>query len=199
MLGTVEAPDGRQLVVADVPGLIEGASEGVGLGHEFLAHLERARTLIHVIDASKPVEEQWRTIDAELSAYGADLDRRPQIVVLNKIDLVRDPPFTVDDERIVDVVRVSCATGEGIDAFRRRLFTLIPEPEDESPVEDELADFLVYRPEAKARPWRLLRTDTGFRVVGTPPGEEELERALREAGARKGAEVVVGEETLELA
>ena len=76
---------------------------------------------------------------------------------------------------------------------------MIPEPEDESPVEDELADFLVYRPEAKARPWRLLRTDTGFRVVGTPPGEEELERALREAGARKGAEVVVGEETLELA
>ena len=199
VLGTVEAPDGRQLVVADVPGLIEGASEGVGLGHEFLAHLERARTLIHVIDASKPVEEQWQTIDAELSAYGADLDRRPQIVVLNKIDLVRDPPFTVVDERIVDVVRVSCATGEGIDAFRRRLFTLIPEPEDESPVEDELADFLVYRPEAKARPWRLLRTDTGFRVVGTPPGEEELERALREAGARKGAEVVVGEETLELA
>ena len=123
VLGTVEAPDGRQLVVADVPGLIEGASEGVGLGHEFLAHLERARTLIHVIDASKPVEEQWRTIDAELSAYGADLDRRPQIVVLNKIDLVRDPPFTVVDERIVDVVRVSCATGEGIDAFRRRLFT----------------------------------------------------------------------------
>jgi Obg family GTPase CgtA len=54
ILGTVEAPDGRQLVVADVPGLIEGASEGVGLGHEFLAHLERARTLVHVIDASHP-------------------------------------------------------------------------------------------------------------------------------------------------
>src|ERR671934_2908121 len=74
VLGTVEAPDGRQLVVADVPGLIEGASEGVGLGHEFLAHLERARTLIHVIDASKPVAEQWRTIDAELGKYGAGLD-----------------------------------------------------------------------------------------------------------------------------
>src|SRR5439155_4086307 len=83
VLGTVEAPDGRQLVVADVPGLIEGASEGVGLGHEFLAHLERARTLIHVIDASKPVEEQRRTIDAELAAYGAGLESLPQIVVLN--------------------------------------------------------------------------------------------------------------------
>src|SRR5215469_5900781 len=84
VLGTVEAPDGRQLVVADVPGLIEGASEGVGLGHEFLAHLERARLLVHVIDASKPADEQWRTIDSELSAYGAGLDRLPQIVVLNK-------------------------------------------------------------------------------------------------------------------
>ena len=58
MLGTVESPDGRQMVVADVPGLIEGASEGVGLGHEFLAHLERARTLVHMIDASQPVEDE---------------------------------------------------------------------------------------------------------------------------------------------
>src|SRR6266542_2299140 len=73
VLGTVEAPDGRQLVVADVPGLIEGASEGVGLGHAFLAHLERARLLLHVIDSSKPTDEQWRTIDAELAAYGAGL------------------------------------------------------------------------------------------------------------------------------
>src|SRR5437764_1066054 len=74
VLGTVEAPDGRQLVVADVPGLIEGASEGVGLGHEFLAHLERARTLVHMLDVSKPLEDQWRTIDAELAAYGAGLE-----------------------------------------------------------------------------------------------------------------------------
>src|SRR5206468_12537831 len=60
VLGTVEGPDGRQLVVADVPGLIEGASEGVGLGHEFLAHLERARVLLHVIDSSEgDAEERW--------------------------------------------------------------------------------------------------------------------------------------------
>jgi len=77
VLGTVESADGRQLVVADVPGLIEGASEGVGLGHEFLAHLERARTLVHVIDASHPADEQWRLIDAELVAYGAGLDELP--------------------------------------------------------------------------------------------------------------------------
>jgi len=198
VLGTVESPDGRQLVVADVPGLIEGASEGVGLGHEFLAHLERARTLVHVIDASHPADEQWRLIDAELAAYGAGLDEGPQIVVLNKIDLAPGPEFSVDDSRVIAVLRVSCATGEGIDELRRQLFTLVPEPVvEERP--DELADFLVYKPEPKARGWRLLRTDSGFRVLGTPPSSEELERALKAAGARKGAVVEVGDEELELA
>jgi GTP-binding protein len=198
VLGTVESPDGRQLVVADVPGLIEGASEGVGLGHEFLAHLERARTLVHVIDASHPADEQWRLIDAELGAYGAGLDERPQIVVLNKIDLVPDPEFTIDDPRVIAVLRVSCATGAGIDELRKQLFTLVPEPVVEERA-DDLADFLVYKPEPKARGWRLLRTDGGFRVLGTPPSEEELERALKAAGARKGAVVEVGDEELELA
>jgi GTP-binding protein len=199
VLGTVESPDGRQLVVADVPGLIEGASEGVGLGYDFLAHLERARTLVHVIDASKDADEQWRTIDAELVAYGADLELRPQIVVLNKVDLEPDPHFGVEDERIAAVFRLSCATGEGLEAFRRALFTLVPEPVVEQTAPDELPEFLVYRPEPKARPWRLFRTDRGFRVVGTPPDEEELERELRAAGAKPGAAVEIGEETLELA
>jgi GTP-binding protein len=200
VLGTVEAPDGRQLVVADVPGLIEGASEGVGLGHEFLAHLERARTLVHVIDASRPADEQWRLIDAELGAYGAGLDERPQIVVLNKIDLVRgSPAFQVDDPRIVGVFRLSAATGDGVGDFVRGLFALVPPPTSAESEDSALADFLVYKPEPKARPWRLLRTDSGFRVLGTPPSDEELERALKAAGARKGAVVEVGDEELELA
>ena len=128
VLGTVESPDGRQLVVADVPGLIEGASEGIGLGHEFLAHLERARRLIHVIDASKPTEEQWRAVDGELAAYGAGLDELPQIVVLNKVDLEPEPDFEIDDPRIVAVFRVSCATSVGIEELRSALFELVPEP-----------------------------------------------------------------------
>jgi GTP-binding protein len=199
VLGTVASQDGRQLVVADIPGLIEGASEGVGLGHEFLAHLERARTLIHVIDASKDVDEQWSTIDAELAAYGAGLDERPQIVVLNKLDLAPDASFPIDDPRVIAVFRLSCATGAGLDEFRRQLFTLVPEPEVPERGEDELADFLVYRPQPKARQWRLLRTEGGFRVLGTPPSDEELERALRAAGAKHGATVEVGDEEFELA
>ena len=197
VLGTVESSGGRQLVLADVPGLIEGASAGVGLGHEFLAHLERARTLVHVIDASQPADEQWRTIDTELGLYGAGLDELPQIVVLNKIDIAPDPEFGVDDPRVVAVFRLSCATGEGIDEFRRRLFTLVPEPEIAVASDDELADFLVYRPEPKTRPWRLLRIEGGYRVVGSP-SEAELERALKAAGARTGATVEVGGEEFEL-
>src|SRR5207248_3667653 len=114
------------------PGLIEGASEGVGLGHEFLAHLERARMLAHVIDvAAGDPAEQFGTIDAELSAYGAGLERRPQIIVLNKIDLVEKvPTFEFEDPRIVRVFALSCATGAGVEEFRRALFELVPEAEE---------------------------------------------------------------------
>ena len=201
VLGTVDSPDGRQLTIADVPGLIERASEGVGLGHEFLAHLERACLLVHVIDAAAgDPAEQFRTIDRELSVYGAGLDARPQVVVLNKIDLLSEPPeLGVDDPRVERVFTVSCATGAGIDDFRRALFELVAAPEAPPPADEEaLAEFLVYRPKPRGRPYRILRTDRGFRVAGTPPPEEELEAALRAAGARKGAEVEVGDEVLTL-
>src|ERR671934_271230 len=93
VLGTVDSPDGRQLTVADVPGLIEGASRGAGLGHEFLAHLERARLLVHVIDAAAgDPAEQFHAVDRELAAYGAGLAELPQVVVLNKVDLLHSAP-----------------------------------------------------------------------------------------------------------
>jgi len=201
VLGTVEASDGRQLVVADVPGLIEGASEGVGLGHEFLAHLERARVLLHVIDSAEDdADERWRTIDAELAAYGAGLDGRPQVVVLNKVDLRSEAPsFAVEDERILRVLRVSAATGVGLDELRRALFELVPQQakQEEAEPADEIVDFLVYRPQPARRAFRVYRTERGFRVTGTPPAEAELEAILRAAGARAGDEVEVGEELLE--
>jgi GTP-binding protein len=203
VLGTVDAPDRtRQLTVADVPGLIEGASEGVGLGHEFLAHLERARLLLHVIDASEgDAEERWRTIDSELAAYGAGLDERPQAVVLNKIDLLPEPPvFAVEDQRILRVFRLSCATGAGVPELVRALFELC-RPDAVLPAADELeqADYLVYTPRPPARrEYRIFRTDRGFRVTGRVPDEHELEAALRAAGARSGTIVEVGDEELEL-
>jgi GTP-binding protein len=203
VLGTVESPDRRQLTVADVPGLIEGASEGVGLGHEFLAHLERARLLVHVIDvADGDPHERFATIDRELSLYSAGLEERPQVVVLNKIDLLPElPPFESSDPRVLAVFHVSCATGAGIEELKRALFALCPEaPEPESPDaedEPELADFLVYRPRPERRTYRILRTDHGFRVAGRTPEGEELERALRTAGVRPGDTVEVDGDELE--
>jgi GTPase len=200
VLGTVEASDGRQLTVADVPGLIEGASEGIGLGHEFLAHLERARLLLHVIDSSEgDADERWRTIDAELAAYGAGLDTRPQVVVLNKTDLMPDPPeFHIEDERIVRVLRVSAATGAGIGELKRTLFELVPQEEIVPlPEEAELVEYLVYRPQPARRSYRVFKTDRGFRVTGRPPAGAELEAILKAAGVREGDDVEMGEETLE--
>jgi GTP-binding protein len=199
VLGTVDT-DERQLVVADVPGLIQGASEGAGLGHEFLAHLERARLLVHVIDVSEgDPAERSRAIDRELAAYGAGLAERPQALVLNKIDLVSEvPAFEPDDPRVRGVFALSCATGEGVEQFRRALFHLCP-PAPAPPESDGMAEFLVYRPRPPARRgFRILKTDRGFRVSGNPSSEEELERALREAGAKTGDEVEVGGEVLEL-
>jgi len=199
VLGTVDS-DERQLVVADVPGLIEGASEGVGLGHEFLAHLERARLLVHLIDAAAgDPAEAFAAINHELEEYGAGLAERPQVVVLNKLDLLPEPPdFEPDDPRVVRVFALSAATGEGVDIFRRSLFELCPPAEAPQLDEGELPRFLVYRPKPdQRRRFRILRTDRGFRIHGTPGSEEELERALREVGAKVGDEVEVEGEVLE--
>jgi GTPase len=186
VLGTVDAQDGRQLTAADVPGLLEGAHQGIGLGDEFLAHLERARLLVHVIEAqADDPEARFLTIDGELRAYGAGLAERPQIVVLNKVDLGRGD-FTLEDQRILAVVETSAVTGKGIEDLKRLLFQLVPESAPaRSGKEEEMADYLVYRPTAtRRRPFRIFRTDRGFRVRG-----EASEEALRAAGVKPDDEV----------
>jgi GTPase len=181
VLGTVEAPDGRQLTVADVPGLLEGASEGVGLGDEFLAHLERARLFLHVLEAPEDVGARFEAIDRELRAYGAGLADRPQIVVLNKVDLLTEPPsIELDDSRVVGVVATSAVTGGGIDDLKRALFDLVPQSTPVRSGNEELADFLVYRPRPpRSRALRIFRTDKGYRVRG-----EATDADLRAAGVR---------------
>ena len=181
VLGTVDSPDGRQLTVADVPGLLEGAHEGVGLGDEFLAHLERARILLHVIEAQEDVPGRFAAIDHELMEYGAGLAERPQIVVLNKVDLGRSS-FETDDPRVLAVLETSAATGEGIEELKRALFRFVPDAAPAPTGPEELADFLVYRPTpSRRRPFRIFRTDDGYRVRG-----EASEEALRAAGVRPG-------------
>jgi GTP-binding protein len=192
VLGTVDAADGRQLTVVDVPGLLEGASEGVGLGHEFLAHLERARILLHVVSAElgpEAARDGFAVIYGELEAHGHGLAERSRIVVVNKVDLLppeERAPYVAAfadgvatgelaaDERVVRdedgrpvVLGVSCATGEGIAELVATLFRHAPEPEALGVAGDGLADYLVYRPGAgTGGGFRLLREEGGFRVTG---------------------------------
>jgi GTP-binding protein len=191
VLGTVDGDDGRQLTVVDVPGLLEGASQGIGLGHDFLAHLERARLLLHVLDGAQGGDVEallhgFEVINGELAQHGHGLAERPQLVVLNKIDLLDEAARVTameairaalaGAERVVHddagdpvVLPVSCATGEGVHGLVGALFHHVPSAPDVTIVEDEpeLADYLVFRPgRSIGDRVRILREEGGFRLVG---------------------------------
>ena len=191
VLGTLEA-DERQVVVADIPGLIEGASDGAGLGHEFLAHVERTRLLVHVLDlapadGSDPIAN-FRTVEEEIAAHGAGLERLPRILALSKADLV---PAEVATAAAAEwrarlatearaVVVTSAATGIGLGDLRRAIIANVPvEPDaqasgDDAPVPEVLAEHRVYRP-AQDEEITVERTGPGaFRVGGT-----RIERLLQ--------------------
>ena len=146
VLGTIEGED-RQAVVADIPGLIEGAAEGAGLGHEFLAHVERCSMLVHLVDLA-PVEgdpeANYAAVRTELSAYGAGLEKLPELVLLSKRDLL--PGEQVEEavsewrqrlgeggkkggeaESAPTVLAVSSATGEGLDELRQAILAELPD------------------------------------------------------------------------
>ncbi len=141
-LGVVDLDGGKGFVMADIPGLIEGAAEGVGLGHDFLRHIERTRMLVHVVDASgcegrDPVEDVY-AINRELEAYDADLAKRPQIIAANKIDSITgdiDPANNLRKEfepKGIKVIPISAAVGTGVSELisevRKMLSTLREKP-----------------------------------------------------------------------
>jgi GTP-binding protein len=156
VLGTLDADD-RQLVLADIPGLIEGASGGAGLGHEFLAHVERTRLLVHVLDlapldGSDP-EENFATIEAELAAYDERLAGLPRILALSKADLVpaeqADAAAAHWRERLDSVIVTSAATGQGLDELKAELLRRVPvdAPSADDVIDIEpLAEHRVFRP-----------------------------------------------------
>lgn len=126
ILGVVDLPTGGGFVMADIPGLIEGAAEGVGLGHEFLAHIERTKVLVHVVDASgsegrDPLED-IEAINKELEAYNADLTHKKQFIAANKVDLIQTEEgketlqkmHTIYEAMDIPVFDISAATGQGI-------------------------------------------------------------------------------------
>jgi GTP-binding protein len=143
-LGVAEVDD-RRFVVADIPGLIEGASSGAGLGFQFLRHIERTRVLVHLLDVGAAVMEgrdlvaSYDAIRAELRLFEPNLLERPEIIVLNKMDLVRDREELADSlavfaERGLPVTFLSGATGEGLEALMRsvvRALDAVDRPDDE--------------------------------------------------------------------
>lgn len=131
-LGVVELDGGMNFVLADIPGIIEGASEGVGLGHDFLRHIERTRLLIHVVDVSgiegrNPLED-FDTINEELVKYNMELEERPQIVAANKTDILQDEKVFEDfkqeiEKRGYKLFEISAATGKGVSELMKYTFT----------------------------------------------------------------------------
>jgi GTPase len=182
VLGTLERDD-RQLVIADIPGLIEGASGGAGLGHEFLAHVERCRLLVHVLDL-KPLdgsdpEENHATVEAELREHGHGLAGLPRILALSKADLV--PPEEVQAavahwrERLgIEVYATSAATGDGLRELADAIFRDVPPDEQrDEHAADTPATHRVYRP-GRGESYSVERTGPGaFRVEG-----ERIERLI---------------------
>jgi GTP-binding protein len=178
VLGTLEGAE-RQLVVADIPGLIEGASEGAGLGHDFLAHVERTRLLVHVldlapVDGSDPLSNH-ATIEAELRAHDPRLAGLPRLLALSKADLVpagaAEAAAASWRERLGDdvpVIVTSAATGQGIDALAAELLRRVPlkAPATELALDAPAAEHRIFRP-AAGRGFTVRRTgERSFRVDG---------------------------------
>lgn len=156
-LGVVELAEHMSFVLADIPGIIEGASEGVGLGHEFLRHIERTRLLIHVVDVSSiegrnPIED-FDIINEELSRYNMELEKRPQIVAANKTDIIQDEEAyenfkTEIKRRGYTLFEISAATGAGVDELMKHVYSEL----------QKLPPIQVYEPEMDLE--EETRTDT---------------------------------------
>jgi GTP-binding protein len=206
-LGTIELDD-RQLVLAVIPGLIEGAAEGAGLGHEFLAHLERCRLLVHLVEVAPSEgdpESNYVTVRAELTGYGAGLDDLPEIIALSKIDLIPEGEAqeVIGEWRerhgahAAEVLGISSATGAGLDDLTQVIFAALPDeaaPAATSDGEFE-AEHRVYRPGEEEGFDVLPEGDGRFRIAGrgielliarhdleNPEALDYLEKRLREIG-----------------
>lgn len=222
-LGVVELAEHMSFVLADIPGIIEGASEGVGLGHAFLRHIERTRLLIHVVDVSgiegrDPIED-FEIINAELAQYNMDLASRPQLIAANKTDILQDEDvykaFCAEmEKRGYPVFEISAATGKGVrelmmEAYKQ-LSALPPMPVfeaemdiDEPIFDNETEDFAISKDGATfvvSGPW--IEAVGGSVNFSDEESLQYFQRALRtkgvidalqEAGIREGDTVRIGD------
>ncbi len=211
-LGVV-AIDGREFVLADIPGLIEGAAEGKGLGHEFLRHTERARVLVVLLDPSElqtdSPERQYDVLLHELESHSPELAERPRVVVLNKTDLPGDYETAWAAERDLELFEISGVTGQGVAELLHRIADLTEDAQREAP---DRESFVLHRPLGDAftidrsRDEWVVRGRSAERAVNlddlTNPEAADLvakrlvatgiDGALREAGVEPGDDVRIG-------
>nr|WP_092068675.1 GTPase ObgE [Dendrosporobacter quercicolus]NSL47185.1 GTPase ObgE [Dendrosporobacter quercicolus DSM 1736]SDL79643.1 GTP-binding protein [Dendrosporobacter quercicolus] len=225
VLGVVSIAEGRSFVLADIPGLIEGAHEGVGLGHDFLRHVERTKVIIHVLDVAglegrDPIED-YQKINNELKLYNERLAKRPQIVAANKMDL---PDFAANYARIAEymdkegreIYPVSAATGDGLTQLMQRvsqvLSEYVEEPESEASTKVYVArqeeDFTIGRDDdgafvVKGKGIEKLVAMTNFANDEAVQRFQaiwrrlEIEAALKERGVQPGDTVRIRDMTFE--
>lgn len=177
-LGVVKSIYGDSFVIADIPGIIEGASEGVGLGIQFLRHIERTRLLLHVIDVSgtegrTPVQD-FEIINKELKEYSEKLSTRKQIIIANKLDVMQDENLLKELEKFakskaIELFKISAVTGEGIDELMNRVTEVLKELPKEELVEVE--EKMVYTLEDEEE-FSIIRDGDEYLVEG--PAIERL-------------------------
>lgn len=220
-LGVATIDDETTLVLADIPGLIEGAHLGIGLGHDFLRHIQRTRVLIHVLDgASEDPILDMAQINSELALFDPDLAHKPQIVVYNKIDMpeARERWANIESQiksRGYYPIAISGLSGENVRQVLLKAAQLLAET---PPIEQEKA-IPVYRPEADPRQFSIEKVSQGWRVHGAAVERAaamtywnndasirrfqriletlEIDKALRQAGVVDGDLVCIGEYELE--
>ena len=205
-LGVVETKDHRSFVMADLPGLIEGASQGVGLGHQFLRHIERTKVIVHVIDMSatdgRDPYEDYKIINQELGEYNMRLLERPQIVVANKMDIPAaqenleefKAKLAVDGEE-VDIVEISAFTRTNVYNLLYKISDILDTTDPNmlyelDTKEESMENRVLYKHKPKDETFKITRDDTGAYVVSGPG----IERAFlmtdfnRDASVRRFAQ-----------
>jgi GTP-binding protein len=222
-LGVAMLDEDTNLVLADIPGLIEGAHQGVGLGHDFLRHIQRTRVLIHLLDGSAedPLLD-FSQINSELALFDPALAKKPQVIGFNKMDLpeAKDRWPEIEKQlkkRGYGALPISAATGEGVRQLLYRAAQLLQEAKAEAP--EPVQEMPVYRPETDPRAFTITRAPQGWRVSGQSIERAAamtyweyedgvrrfqrilqtlgIEEALRKAGIQAGDTVLIGEYELE--
>ncbi|RDU23039.1 GTPase ObgE [Anaerosacchariphilus polymeriproducens] len=183
-LGVVDLDDGAGFVIADIPGLIEGASEGIGLGHEFLKHIERTKLMIHMVDAASiegrdPINDIY-AINKELEAYNEEIAKRPQVIAANKIDAIyttedNDPIKLLKEEfepKGVRVFPISAVSGKGVKELLYFVYDLLNQIDTEPVIFEQ--EFFPENLESKDEPYTVEKPQEGIYVVEGPKIEKML-------------------------